>query len=46
MLEERILNEDIKLYKVGDVYRIYGKTFEVKEELKEVGAKWNNVVLR
>lgn len=30
MLEERILNGDIKLFKVGDIYRIYGKTFEVK----------------
>lgn len=41
MLEERILNGDIKLFKVGEIYRIYGKTFEVKDELTEVGAKWN-----
>lgn len=41
MLEERILNGDIKLFKVGDIYRIYGKTFEVKNELTEAGAKWN-----
>ncbi len=41
MLEEKILNEEIKLYKVGNLYRIYGKTFEVKDELEKVGAKWN-----
>ncbi len=41
MLEEKILNEEIKLYKVGNLYRIYGKTFEVREELEKAGAKWN-----
>ena len=41
MLEEKILNEEIKLYKVGSLYRIYGKTFDVKEELEKAGAKWN-----
>ena len=42
MLEEKILNEEIKLYKVGNLYRIYGKTFEVKDELEKAGAKWNS----
>lgn len=41
MLEEKVLNGEIKFYKVGDLYRIYGKTFDVREELKELGAKWN-----
>jgi len=41
MLEERVLNEEIKIFKVGNVYRIYGKTFEVKDELSDIGAKWN-----
>ena len=42
MLEEKILNEDIKIFKYGNIYRIYGKTFDVREELKQLGAKWNN----
>lgn len=42
MLKEKILNEEIKMYLVGDKFRIYGKTFDVKEELKHAGAKWNN----
>lgn len=42
MLEEKILNEEIKLFRVGNLYRIYGKTFEVREELNSIGAKWNN----
>jgi len=41
MLEKKILEEEIKLFKVGNLYRIYGKTFEVKEELQKAGAKWN-----
>lgn len=41
MLKEKILNEEIKMYLVGDKFRIYGKTFDVKEELKQAGAKWN-----
>ncbi len=41
MLEKKILDEEIKLFKVGNLYRIYGKTFEVKEELEKAGAKWN-----
>ena len=41
MLEEKILNEEIKLFRVGNLYRIYGKTFEVKDELSRIGAKWN-----
>ena len=41
MLKEKILNEEIKIYLVGDKFRIYGKTFDVKEELKQAGAKWN-----
>ena len=42
MLEEKILNEEIKIFKVGNLYRIYGKTFDVKDELSSIGAKWNN----
>ena len=42
MLEERILNGEIKLFKVSNLYRIYGKTFEVKDELNRIGAKWNS----
>ncbi len=40
-LEEKILNEKIKIYKVNNGYRIYGETYEVKEELKDIGASWN-----
>lgn len=42
MLEKKILEEEIKLFKVGNLYRIYGKTFEVKDELAQAGAKWNS----
>lgn len=42
MLEEKILNEEIKLFRVGNLYRIYGKTFEVRDELNSIGAKWNS----
>ena len=42
MLKEKILNEEIKMYLVDDKFRIYGKTFDVKEELKQVGANWNS----
>lgn len=42
MLEEKILNEEIKMFRVGNLYRIYGKTFNVKDELSSIGAKWNN----
>lgn len=41
MLEEKILNEEIKIFRYGDIYRIYGKTFDVRDELKQLGAKWN-----
>ena len=43
MLEEKILSEDIKIFKYGNVYRIYGKTFDVREELKELADKHNLV---
>ena len=42
MLEEKVLNEEIKLFRIGNLYRIYGKTFEVREELEKKGAKWNS----
>ena len=42
MLEEKVLNEEIKLFRIGNLYRIYGKTFEVREELEKAGAKWNS----
>lgn len=41
MLKEKILNEEIKMYLAGDRFRIYGKTYDVREELKQAGAKWN-----
>lgn len=41
MLKEKVLNEEIKLFLVGDKFRIYGKTYDVREELKNAGAKWN-----
>lgn len=40
-MEKKILDEEIKLFRVDNLYRIYGKTFEVKEELEKAGAKWN-----
>ena len=42
MLEKKILDQEIKLFRVGNLYRIYGKTFDVREELEKVGAKWNS----
>ena len=42
MLEEKIINEEIKMFRVGNLYRIYGKTFDAKDELSSIGAKWNN----
>ena len=42
MLEEKIMNEEIKLFRVGNLYRIYGKTYDVKDELNSLGAKWNS----
>lgn len=41
MLEQKILEEEIKLFRVDNLYRIYGKTFDVKDELEKAGAKWN-----
>lgn len=42
MLKEKMLKQEIKMYLVGNIFRIYGKTFDVKEELKQAGAKWNS----
>lgn len=42
MLEEKIMNEEIKLFRVGNLYRIYGKTYDVRDELNSLGAKWNS----
>lgn len=42
MLEEKIMNEEIKLFRVGNLYRIYGKTYDVKDELSSLGVKWNS----
>lgn len=42
MFKEKILREEIKMYQIGNKYRIYGKTFEDREELKNLGAKWNS----
>lgn len=37
---EKLRNKEIKLFTIGDGYRIYGKTFDIKDELKEIGAIW------
>lgn len=40
--KEKVLNKEVKLYPIGENgYRVYGKTFEIKDELKELGAVWN-----
>lgn len=41
-LRERILNKEINVFPIGNEgYRFYGKTSEVKEDLKQIGAFWN-----
>lgn len=40
-LIERITNKEIKLFPIENGYRFYGKTFEVREELKSIGVVWN-----
>lgn len=40
-LVERITNKEIRLFPIENGYRFYGKTFEVKDELKSIGAVWN-----
>lgn len=42
-LKEKILSEEIKMYFVSeDRLAIYGKTYEVRNELKDIGATWNS----
>lgn len=41
MVKEKILSEEIKMFLVGDVFRIYGKTKDVSKELHNMGAEWN-----
>lgn len=41
MVKEKILSEEIKMFLVGDVFRIYGKTKDVSKELNNLGARWN-----
>ncbi len=38
---EKLKNGKISVYPVDNKYRIYGETFEIKEELKKLGAVWN-----
>lgn len=41
-LKERILKEEIKMFFVSENrLAIYGKTYEVRNELKNIGAIWN-----
>lgn len=41
-LKERILKEEIKMFFVSENrLAIYGKTYEVRNELKNIGATWN-----
>ncbi len=40
-IKNMIMNKKLKLYPIDDGYRIYGKTFDIREELKGIGAKWN-----
>lgn len=42
-LKEKILKEEIKMYFVSEnKLGIYGKTYEVRDELKNTGAIWNS----
>ena len=42
-LKEKILSEEIKMYFVSESrLAIYGKTYEVRNELKNIGAIWNS----
>lgn len=42
-LKEKILSEEIKMYFVNENrLAIYGKTYEVRNELKDIGATWNS----
>ncbi len=42
-LKQKILKEEIKMYFVNEnTLGIYGKTYEVREELKSAGAIWNS----
>ena len=41
-LKERILKEEIKMFFISEnKLAIYGKTYEVRNELKNIGATWN-----
>lgn len=42
-LKERILTEEIKMYFISEnKLAIYGKTYEIRNELKDIGAIWNS----
>ncbi len=43
--KEKLFNGELKIYPVEDVYRIYGKTFEDKDEIKEQCPKPNFIYL-
>lgn len=41
-LKERVLKEEIKMFFISENrLAIYGKTYEVRNELKNIGASWN-----
>lgn len=40
--KEKLFNGELKIYPVENVYRIYGKTFDDKDEIKELGGVWNS----
>ncbi len=40
--KDKLFNRELKIYPVEDVYRIYGKTFEDKDEIKELCGVWNS----
>ena len=41
-LKERVLKEEIKMFFISEKkLAIYGKTYEVRNELKNIGATWN-----
>lgn len=40
--KEKLLNGELKIYPVEDIYRVYGKTFDDRDEIKKLGGFWNN----
>lgn len=40
--KEKVLREELKMYLIDGVYRVYGNTFKEQEEIKELGGVWND----